>query len=161
MKGIIVYTTRHGCTEKAVKLIQLKASKEIKAVNLAFEKVPDLHHYDTVILGGPIYIGKLPKELSTFIHQNIELLKSKRLALFLCAGEQDPKAIEKLFSFAFTEELNKHAIYREALGGELHLDKLSFMTKLMLRIVKGINKDYSRLSEEKIEKLTKRMIIKE
>ncbi len=161
MKEIIIYTTRYGCTEKAVKLIQLKAAKEIKAVNLAFEKVPDLHHYDTIILGGPIYVGKLPKELSTFIQQNLEILKSKRLVLFLCAGEQDPIAIEKLFSSAFTEELNKHAIYKEALGGELHLDQLSFITKLILRIFKGINKDYSRLSEEKIENLARRMIVKE
>lgn len=159
MKEIIVYTTKHGCTEKAVKLIQLKAEKEIKAINLALEKVPDLNHYDTIILGGPIYVGKLPKELTTFIQQNLDILKSKRLALFLCAGEQDPETIEMLFSSAFSEELNKHAIYREALGGELHLDQLSFITKLILRIIKGINKDYSRLSEEKIEKLARRIIV--
>lgn len=158
MKEIIVYTTKHGCTEKAVKLIQLKADKEIKAVNLALEKVPDLHHYDTIILGGPIYVGKLPKELSTFIQQNLTILKNKRLVLFLCAGEQDPIVIDKLFSSAFSEELYKLAIYREALGGELHLDQLSFITKMMLKIIKGIDKDYSRLSEDKIEKLTRRII---
>jgi menaquinone-dependent protoporphyrinogen oxidase len=159
MKEIIVYTTKHGCTEKAVKLIQQKAAKEIKAVNLAIENEPDLHHYDTIILGGPIYVGKLPKKLSKFIQQNLDILKSKRLALFLCAGEQDPKVIENLFSSAFSEELNNHAFYKEALGGELHLAQLSFVTKLILRIIKGINEDYSRLSEEKIERLTRRIII--
>lgn len=159
MKEIIIYTTKHGCTEKAVKLMQLKAKKEIKAVNLALEKAPDLKQYDTIILGGPIYVGKLPKELSSFIQHNLEILKTKRLALFLCAGEQDPKSLEKLFSDSFTDVLNKHALYREALGGELHLDQLSFFTKLILRIVKGINEDYSRLSEEKIEMLVRRIIV--
>lgn len=84
MKGIIIYTTKHGCTEKAVKLLQSKTTKEIKAVNLATEKNPDLSSYDTVLLGGPIYVGKIPKELSVYVKQNYETLKKKRLALFLC-----------------------------------------------------------------------------
>lgn len=155
MKGIIIYTTKHGCTEKAVKLLQSKTTKEIKAVNLAGEKPPDLSSYDTVLLGGPIYVGKIPKELSAYVKQNYETLKKKRLALFLCGGEEDPETLDKIFTTEFTEELCKHAVMREALGGELHLDQLSFMTKLILRLVKGIRSDYSRLSEAKIEKLAK------
>jgi menaquinone-dependent protoporphyrinogen oxidase len=159
MKEIIIYTTKHGCTEKAVRMILRKTEKEIKAVNLARDRAPDLHQYDTIILGGPIYVGKLPKELTSFIQHNLDALKSKRLILFLCAGEQDPKAIEQLFSSAFTDDINKHAIYREALGGELHLDQLNFITKLILRIFIGIHKDYSRLSEEGIERLTSKIIV--
>ena len=155
MKGIIIYATKYGCTEKAVKLLQSKIPEEIKTVNVVKEKAPDLSLYDTVILGGPIYVGKMHKELSSYMQQNLEELKKKRLALFVCAGEQDPVLIEKQLASAFPEELFNRAVIREAIGGELHMDRLDFMTKLILRVVKGIKEDYSRLSDAKISRLAK------
>jgi menaquinone-dependent protoporphyrinogen oxidase len=158
MKGIIIYATKYGCTEKAVKLLQSKISEEIKIVNVEKEKAPDLSLYDTVILGGPIYVGKMHSVLSNYMQQNREVLKRKRLALFICAGEEDPAIMEKQLASAFPKELYKHAIIREVFGGELHLDKMSFITKLILRVVKGIKEDYSRLSEAKIDILARRVL---
>jgi menaquinone-dependent protoporphyrinogen oxidase len=151
MKGIIIYATKYGCTEKAVKLLQSDISEEIKTVNVVKEKAPDLSLYDTVILGGPIYIGKMHRELSDYMKQNCEVLKTKRLALFICAGEQNPALMKKQLASAFPEELYNHAIIREVFGGELHLNKMNLITKLILRVVKGITADYSRLSKEKID----------
>ncbi len=155
MKGIIIYATKYGCTEKAVKLLQSKIPEKIKAVNVAREKAPDLSLFDTVILGGPIYVGKMHAALSAYMQQHREVLKSKRLALFICAGEQDPACMEKLLASAFPEELYNRAIMREAFGGELYWDKLDLMTKLILRVVKGIKEGYSRLSEVKIDRLAR------
>lgn len=150
MKGIIIYATRYGCTEKAAKILREKIPGGMKTVNIMQEKAADLSQFDTVILGGPVYVGKTLKCLTNYMRQNIEILKKKRLALFLCAGEQDPKQTEQLFCNAFPEELNKNAVAREVFGGELHWEKLDFMTKLILKLVKGIKEGYSRLSEEKI-----------
>lgn len=155
MKGIIIYATKYGCTEKVVKMLQSKIPIEVKTVNVEKEKITDLTEFDIIILGGPIYIGKIPKKLSDFIQENREILKSKKLALFLCAGEQDVTNMENLLLTAYSEELYNHAITREVVGGELHLSKLDFITRIMLRVVKGIKKDYSRLSEAKINKLAK------
>jgi menaquinone-dependent protoporphyrinogen oxidase len=85
------------------------------------------------------------------MQQNSEVLKRKRLALFICAGEQDPAVLEKQLASAFPEELYNRAIVREVFGGELYWGNLDFMTKLMLRVVKGIKEGYSRLSEVKID----------
>lgn len=155
MKGIIVYATKHGCTEKAVKLLQSKIPGEIKAVNVEREKAPDLSLFDTVILGGPIYVGKMHKALSDYMQQNRDALKEKRLALFVCAGEQDPALMEKQLASAFPGELYNRAIMREVFGGELYWDKLDSMTKLILRVVKGIKEGYSRLSEVKIDRFVR------
>lgn len=155
MKAVIVYATRYGCTEKAVKLLQSKMSDETRAVNVAREEAPDLSAFDTVILGGPIYVGKMHGALSAYMRQNREALKRKRLALFICAGEQDPAVIEKQLAAAFPEELASRAVVREVLGGELHLDQLDWATKLIIRIVKGIKEDYSRLSEVNIDRLAR------
>jgi len=152
MKGIIIYATRHGCTEKAVKLLQKKLPDGIESVNIGKEKAPDLSLYDTVIFGGPIYVGKTLKPLTDYIQRNLDVLKKKKVALFLCAGEQDLQRTDALFAGAFPEELCKISFAREFFGGELYWEKLDFMTKLILRLVKGINGGYSRLSEEKIKK---------
>lgn len=151
MKGIIIYASKYGCTEKAVKLLQSKLSEEIKTVNVVKQRVPDLSSFDTVILGGPIYVGKMHKVLYAFMQKNLEILKGKKLALFICAGEQDSAVLEKQFISTFPEGLYNSAIMREVFGGELHLDKLDFTTRLILRVIKGIKEDYFRLSEVKIE----------
>ena len=152
MKVIIIYATRYGCTEKAAKLLQKKLPGAVESVNIGNEKAPDLSLYDIVIIGGPIYIGKTLKTLTDYMRQNFDVLKKKRLALFLCAGEQDPRKTDALFTGAFPEELYKTAFTREVFGGELYWEKLDFMTKLILRLVKGKKEGYSRLSKEKIEK---------
>lgn len=122
---------------------------------MAREKAPDLSLHDTVILGGPIYVGKMQKALSAYMRQNCEVLKGKRLALFVCAGEQDPVLAEKQLVSAFPEELYGCAVMHEAFGGELYWDKLDPVTKLVLRIVKGIKEGYSRLSEINIDRFAK------
>ena len=149
MKGIIIYATRYGCTEKAAKILQKKIPG-IKTVNIMKEKAPDLSLFDTVILGGPIYVGKTLSGLASYMQQNIEILKKKKLALFLCAGEQDSVQIGRLLRDAFPEEIYRIAAVHEVFGGELRWEKLDFMTRLILKLVKGIKEGYSRLSEEKI-----------
>lgn len=44
---------------------------------------------------------------------------------------------------------------RHVFVGELYMDKPDFMTKLVLRVVKGIKEGYSRLPEAKIDRLIK------
>lgn len=155
MKGIIIYATKHGCTEKAAKLLQSKLPAGTKTVNLEKGEAPDLSLYDTVILGGSIYAGKIQKSLSAYMQKNCEALQKRRLGLFLCAGEEDPAGIQKLLASSFPEELRKKAVMLDSFGGDLYWDKLDFMTKMILRIVVGVKEGYSRLSEAKIEKMAK------
>jgi menaquinone-dependent protoporphyrinogen oxidase len=155
MKGVIIYATRYGCTEKAVKLLQAKIPGGMAAVNVAKEPAPDLSAFDTVILGGPIYLGKMHGALSAYLRRNREALLGKRLALFICAGEQEPAVVEQELADAFPKELADRAVVREAFGGELHLDRLDWATKLVIRLVKGIKADYARLSETRIDRLAR------
>ncbi|MHB8062666.1 MAG: flavodoxin domain-containing protein [Ruminiclostridium sp.] len=157
MKSIIIYTTKYGCTEKAVKLLRSKLPADVQAFNLEKDRVPDLSLFDTVILGGPIYVGKLQKSLSSFTQNHLEELKTKRLALFVCAGEQDAAKSKEQFAAAFSQELFQYAFVREEFGGEMRTDKISFIEKLMIRLVKGIKESYFRLSEDKIYSFTKKI----
>lgn len=62
MKTIIIYTTKYGCAEKAAYLLRSKLGEGTEAVNLMHAKEPLLDKYDTVILGGSIYFGKIQKK---------------------------------------------------------------------------------------------------
>jgi menaquinone-dependent protoporphyrinogen oxidase len=150
MKSLIIYATKYGCTEKAVRLLRTKIRGEVTAVNVTKDDVPSLSPFDTVIIGGPIYAGRIHKSLSLYMHSKLDTLIQKRLALFICAGEEDHSVIEKQIAEAFPEELFRHAIAAESFGGDLYWDKLDSFTKLILRMAKGIKSGYLRLSEAKI-----------
>ena len=155
MKGIIIYGSKYGCTEKAVKMLQSKLHAGFGAVNLSKGEAPDLSHYDAVILGGPVYAGKTLKEVNSFMTQNIDALKEKRLGLFLCAGEENTEKRKEMLASVFPGELCSRATVMEVIGGELYWDKLDFFTKLILRVFIGVKDGYARLSEGTISSFAK------
>ncbi len=150
MKGIIIYATKHGCTEKAAKLLKSKLSGDFDMVDLKKDGAPDLSGYDTVILGSPIYIGQMLREMSDFMKKNIDMLLKKRLGVFLCAGEKDPQRLKELLVSVLPSQLYYHAAVKEIFGGELDLKNVGAFMRFMLRVCMGIKEGYSTLSEEKI-----------
>ena len=150
MKTLIIYATKYGCTKKAVDLLKSKLHRNVLAINIMHDKIAEMKEFDTVILGGPIYKGRIQKQLFNYMPKHLEELKTKRLGLFICAGEQDSETIEKQIIESFPEALLNHAVAKESFGGELHIEKISFAEKHSIRIIKGIKKGYERLSEDKI-----------
>ena len=57
----------------------------------------DLSAYDRVIIGFPVWASRPAPPLRTFIRDNLDALKTKRLAVFACqSGNGAKKAIAKL-----------------------------------------------------------------
>ena len=57
----------------------------------------DAEQYDTIIFGTPVWASCFTPPLRTFIHENQESLKEKRLAVYVCySGGGADKAIDKL-----------------------------------------------------------------
>lgn len=150
MKAIILYTSKYGCTEKAAYLLKSQLGEGTVVVNLMLAKVPPLVQYDTVILGGSIYYGKIQKEMSEYILKNQTELRDKRLGLFICAGTKREQAVQELKN-SFPEDLFNKAVAKEVFGDEVDVQKLSFKDKFVLRMVKGKEITGSGLSKETIE----------
>ena len=132
---LIVYASKYGCTEKAALLLQAKlAGAEV--VNLRSGNLPDLTGYDTVILGGSIYYGRIRKEMAAFTAQHKQELLKKRLGLFICAGMTGKKGEQELKQ-AYPEIIYNKALAREVMGDEVYLDLISVLDKWILRMVKG------------------------
>ncbi|WP_379127021.1 flavodoxin domain-containing protein [Paenibacillus sp. sgz500958] len=136
MKTIIVYTSKYGCTEKAALLLKSKMGGDADVVKLSRTQEPEIRGYDTVILGGSIYYGKIQKEMTAFVDKKKSELAGKRLGLFVCAGMKGDQAAQELHT-AFPVELLIHAEATEVFGDEYDFRKMTLMDKVILRAVKG------------------------
>jgi menaquinone-dependent protoporphyrinogen oxidase len=157
LKTIIIFATKYGSVENALAILRQKLSGDVCQVNIMEENVPSLDDYDQVIIGGSIYVGKIQKKLSKFVDKNLHLLLTKRVGLFICAGEKKAEVREKELVDAFPKELFKHAVCKEIFGYEIHYEKLNFLEKKMVAAVLGHKEGCSELSIEKIERFAEMM----
>ena len=152
MNILIVYSTKHGATEKCAKIIAKKLTGKVELFNLKEKLKIDPSGYDVVIIGGSIYMGQIQKEVKTFCAQNIEQLKTKKIGLFTCCMLEGEKA-EKQLADMFPKELLSIASSKECFGGEFNFSKMNFFEKLIIKKVSKVDKDTSNILENNINKM--------
>ncbi len=150
MKNCILFTTKHGSTEKAALLLKEKLKAETDIINLKKVKNPGISDYDTVILGASIYMGKIQKQMRKFIQEHINELLKKKIALFIMAGQKE-KAQETLRN-NFPTALSDHATAKDHFGHEMILEKMNFIEKAATKS-QGVNESRSEILNETIEKM--------
>jgi menaquinone-dependent protoporphyrinogen oxidase len=152
----IVYMTKHGCTEKAAQILMEKLGGDVAAVNLKSAGEPDLSQYDTVIIGGSIYAGKIQVRVTKFIEKHREVLLTKRLGLYLCCMF-DGETAGKQFEEAYPWELRDHACATGLFAGELDFSKMNFFERKIVKKVANIEESVSRLDSCAIEEFAQKM----
>lgn len=156
MKCAIVFTTKYGCVEKAARLLAEKLGGAVTLINLMKVKVPDVGNFDTLILGGSIYMGKIQKEMISFIKQHEAELLQKRLGVFICAA-QEPKTAKQELEEAFPAQLLQHAVVKENLGYEFDFQKMNFVDKTATKLIAKTKKSIFALSEDAITGFAKQI----
>jgi menaquinone-dependent protoporphyrinogen oxidase len=150
MGTLIVYMTTHGCTEKAARsLAALLRDRDVHLVNLKKQKPGDISAYDTVIIGGSIHAGRIQGKVKRFCQNHLEILRQRRLGLFLCCMEEGENAV-KQFTEAFPEELRTHAAVTGLFGGEFNIPRMNFLQRAIVKKVANITESISRLKEDQI-----------
>jgi menaquinone-dependent protoporphyrinogen oxidase len=139
MSTLIIYASKYGCSEKCALSLSEKLTGEVDLVNLQLDKVPELAKYDKVVIGGSIYIGQIQKSIKELCVKNLELLSKKKLGLFICCMFTGEKA-ETQMQNAFPKELTDYAAAKGFFGGEIIISKLSFVDKLMTKMVAKASK---------------------
>ena len=118
-KTLIIYESRYGTTEKVSKYLSLVLGPASYCKTSEFsDKFRD---FDFIIIGSPVYSGELDPGVSKFVHENINWLKNREVALFCtCLNIKDGnETLEKIGN----EIGNVSGIM--ALGGVLKLDDLT------------------------------------
>ncbi len=150
MKNVILYTTRHGFTEKCANMLQSQLSGNTTVINLATQTAPNLDAFDTVILGGSLYMGQTQKALRQFAKEHLQELLKKRVCLFLCCGTE-------AFQANFPEELTRHATMKSVFGAEISLARLGWFERFIVKIVSKGKGDFTTIHADVIADFAKKI----
>lgn len=157
MNTAIIYISKHGTTKKIAELIKTKLdSYQTHIFNLKKTGPIDLAKFDTIVIGGSIHVGSTPKKLRQFITNNMVILLTKRIALFLVCMHKDEKRDEQ-FTNAFPQELRKISIADGFMGGEFNFDKMNFIEKAIIKKIAGKSSNVSEIDYEVIEDFVKKL----
>lgn len=155
MKTIIIYDSTYGYAKDCSNELSKQLKGEVVLVNVSTDTIPMIDEFDNVVIGGSIYMGQISKKIKAYCKSNVDLLKNKRVGLFLCCGL--PENIKKNTENAFPEELMKKAISVEYFGGELRIEKMKFIHKILTGLMKKAaikeGKTLAKQMPENIEKL--------
>lgn len=157
MKSIIIYATKYGTTTEVANRIKALLVGDTTLCNVMKESVPSLDGFDTVILGGPVYIGRVQKEIAKYAVSHSEELLSKKLGLFLCGGETKEDVVTKEMQDAFTDSLCQHAAAKDVLGFALYFEKMKFMERFLMKKMKGTSTNVEEFHEDKIKQFAETM----
>ena len=140
MSYLVVYMSHHGTTQKIACHIAEELGSGVTLVNLGENDVPDLTSFSTIIVGGSIHMGLLQKKIIGFCEQNMETLLGKRLGLFLCFMNKAEGQ----------KEFDKVYLAKGLFGGELLLEKMNFVERMVVRTVKAVKKSVSEIEEDEV-----------
>jgi len=99
MKALVVYGTRYGTAigiaEEISKVLE-EEGLEVDLKDARKLKNYDISPYEILVVGSGIKIGKWTKGAIKFLKDNKEILKDKKVALFVtCGAANDPKTVEE------------------------------------------------------------------
>ena len=155
---LIVYASRHGTTaEYAKKLLQiLDGNVDLCFLNERGNALPDLTVYNTFVIGGSIHYGKINKSVVNFCSTNSEMLKNKRLGLFVTCHFEGDQANQQLKN-AFPKGLHERAIATAYFDGELLYPKMNFWEKLVAKAVLKADEVKPLISKPKITEFANKL----
>jgi len=155
MKTAVIYSSKHGTTEKIANYIAEKLTKTNEVELFSLKKITslDISRYDKIILGTPIYAGQPVKNMKNFCKTNESILLQKKICLFICGMEPTKEQQEKELKEAFPETLIKSAAITSFLGGEFLFEKMNFLEKFIIKKIVKTKTSSSRIDWESVENI--------
>lgn len=132
MKTLILYATKHGTAKEIAGRIAERLPDSM-VCDLKSSDSPSVSQFDCVIIGSSIYAGAIHKEAKTFLTQNTDTLRDKRLGLFLSG--MDASRETEFFNANFSQEILRAATAKSFLGGVFDPQKAGFMERLIMKAV--------------------------
>ena len=152
MKILICYDTRYGSTKKICQYIKMGMANNASIKNISDVSSFD---YDLMIIGSPVFIGKPMKSVESFIINNYENFRSKKIAIFVTCWAMATKFGSS--SVEFLEQLKKYLppcnlICERALPGKLLLDKIHPKDqKTMKRLLRRLDSMSDQFNSQEID----------
>jgi menaquinone-dependent protoporphyrinogen oxidase len=153
MRIAIIYTSKHGTTEKVAGLIAEKlVGSQVSVFNLKGDKSPDISSFDGIILGTSVYAGQSSKLMQAFVKNQADTLAIKRIGLFVCGMEPNQEKRQQELEHTYPLLLRQHAVVKYFLGGEFLFEKMNFFERSIIKRIAKTDKNVSQIDEEAIRK---------
>ena len=129
---LVLYTTRHGATQRYAQRIGQPLDALVKEA--AYARLEKARSYDAIVMGCPVYMGKI-KGLD-FFADHAKDLKDKRLVLFTCGlndpGQEDERRkLEQQLREKLGDALEHVAVFH--LRGSIRWQSLGLAERLMMK----------------------------
>jgi len=133
MKVLIVFSGKYGSSQMYANRLVHAFGDGSQAVDAKQAKKTDLKEWDNIIVGGGVYMGKIPRSLKSFLKKGLKTLKNKKIGLFVCcASKAEDSHITEYFEKNFPSELVEKAVVKSAFpGGQVMNEKAGFVYKKM------------------------------
>ena len=148
IRALIAYGTRYGATagtsEEIARILRGEGF-DVKVVDLKEEKVRDISGYDLVVVGSGIPMGMWAREADDFLKRFHKDLAQKKHAIFASTMKTMAEREGKIEQVARTRKIaledkatkyNLHPISQGFFGGVIDYNKMSFLTKATMNLVK-------------------------
>ncbi len=130
MRTLIVYATKYGTTERCAKLLAEAFHCSVDLANLSKREQPDLHDYNLIVVGSPIYEDRLHPKVQHFCKKNKQILLAGRFACFVCQTKTS-SAAQQSYLNNYDAELLQHALTKANFGGEVNWEKLTLADRVL------------------------------
>ena len=130
--ALVLYTSKHGATQRYAERIAEPLDALVKEA--AYARLDSAKTYDAIVMGCPVYMGKI-KGLDFFADHAGDLA-DKRLVLFTC-GLNDPqqadvrKALEAQLQEKLGDALKHIAVFH--LRGSVRWQSLGLIERMMMK----------------------------
>lgn len=149
MKTLIAYASKYGTTRRSAETIAGRLSGEVDLVDIRRTRELSFEEYDSVVVGGPIYAGKVMGIVPAFCEKNREKLLARTVGLFVCCLYGGETALSELDE-AFPPWLNAHAVIRRPVGGAIEFSRLKPIDRYLARKVARMTGDIDTVRDEEL-----------
>ena len=138
MKGIVIYEGKYGATAQYASW--LADALYLRVVNADRQSTSNLAQFDYVIVGSPVYMGKLM--IKDWLEANEWVLLNKKLFLFIVSSASpDDKARQENVLKNNLPEALANIVQVFFLQGRVVINKLSLKDRLIVRFGAMMEKD--------------------
>ena len=156
MPALIIFASKHGCTETCAQKIKDQLPGTTELINVKAFSSQNLDAYDTIIIGGSVHAGQIQKNIKKFCQNSMAILMQKKIGLFICCMEEGDKAQEE-FTMAYPEDLRQHAAATGILGGSFDFKKMNAVERYLVKKIAKVDHSVSKISEEAISRFASEM----
>ena len=154
MKTLIAYSSKYGTTRDCANRLARKLKGPSVVIDLSRSK-PDPRIYDAVIIGGPVYMGKMNRPTASYCATYAGHIGDKPLGLFICHMDRETD-VDQQISNVFPPELVDKSSVSKGFGGAYIVSRMGFLYKMIIKKATGVDSDKRDVLLSEIDEFAKK-----